>query len=75
MITKPGTCFKQCLKHEQQCFIKFTNSRGSPRMFRLDKNKWRECFEQFKKRFIIGCFSFLIQLLIRMTFNIKSHVH
>ena len=33
-----------------------------------------ECFEQLQKRSVIGCFHFLIQLLIRMKFYIKSHV-
>ena len=33
-----------------------------------------EYLEQLQKRSVIGCFRFLIQLLIRMKFYIKSHV-
>ena len=61
----------QCLKHKQQCFIKFKNSRRSPRIFRLDKTR---AVNQLQKRSVIRCFRFLIQLIIRMKFYIKSHV-
>ena len=43
---------------------------GTLCIYRLDKTR-RECFEQLKKRSVIGCFSFLIQLLIRMTILYK----
>ena len=44
-----------------------------PIIFRLDKTR-AECFQQLQKRSVIGYFRFLIQLLIRMKFCIKSHV-
>ena len=59
-------------------FILFQNDlyRGrSPIIFRLDKTRATcKCFEQLQKRSVIGCFRFLIQLLIRIKFYIKSHV-
>ena len=44
----------------------------SPRIFRFDKTRAVSVLS--KKRSVIGCFRFLIQLLSRMKFYIKSRV-